>query len=38
MLLSDAVQPLQSHLMKGEYLQQFLRGRQDVLTPPGWPL
>jgi len=29
-------------LMPGEFLQQFLRvigkGRQYVLTPPGWPL
>jgi len=31
-----------SQRMPGEFLQQFLRvigkGRQDVLTPPGWPL
>jgi len=31
-----------SQQMPGELLQQFLRviwkGRQDVLTPPGWPL
>ena len=44
--VSDAVwalwQEWTSQLMPGEFLQQFLRmtgkGRQNVLTPPGWPL